>query len=60
MHVTKCDVCSKVIGDNQEKVTLGYFGKEFFLPATHHMCAKCAKPIVAFIKKQGWDKRSKN
>jgi hypothetical protein len=53
----KCDKCKKTIKEDGEYVSLGYYGKEFFLPWTKHLCTTCAKPVVAFIKAEGWDKK---
>lgn len=46
MNITKCDMCHKII-ESDSQVSVGY------LSAFPHFafCLKCAKPVVAFLKK---------
>ena len=46
MNITKCDICHKKIEDREE-VSIGYLSP---LPR-RSLCLKCAKPIVALLKK---------
>jgi hypothetical protein len=44
MNITKCDVCGKAIEDDQEV----HIRHNLLLA---DICLKCAKPIVALLKK---------
>jgi hypothetical protein len=49
MTIDKCDICKKQIKNKEERI----YASQQWLLSSHLFCAKCGKPILNFLKRQG-------
>ena len=59
MIITKCDICKKLIGEDQLQFSLTIFGGDPVY-VYNAICKDCGKPLMPFVKKYHLDENKRS